>query len=160
MDGMANDAWKLFETWCRERRDRPVPADWTTLVHFLRAGVARRRPAAEFVAVIEAVAAAHLGRGLDDPSTHIRVRAELRELGLERSATSTAHLRSRDDLTTTSSRTQLPALEVLQEVPEEDLWLQGQRSAQTRRAYKADILAIGLQVGPRRSESGCSRMSS
>lgn len=32
-----------------------------------------------------------------------------------------------------------PTVELLREVPEEDVWLQGQRSEQTRRAYKADI---------------------
>ncbi len=32
-----------------------------------------------------------------------------------------------------------PRVELRREVPEEDLWLQGQRSEQTRRAYKADI---------------------
>ena len=32
-----------------------------------------------------------------------------------------------------------PTVELLREVPEEEVWLQGQRSAQTRRAYKADI---------------------
>ena len=32
-----------------------------------------------------------------------------------------------------------PTVELLREVPEEEVWLQGQRSEQTRRAYKADI---------------------
>jgi len=32
-----------------------------------------------------------------------------------------------------------PSVELLREVPEEEVWLQGQRSEQTRRAYKADI---------------------
>lgn len=32
-----------------------------------------------------------------------------------------------------------PTIELLREVPEEEVWLQGQRSEQTRRAYKADI---------------------
>lgn len=32
-----------------------------------------------------------------------------------------------------------PTIEILREVPEEDVWLEGQRSEQTRRAYKADI---------------------
>lgn len=32
-----------------------------------------------------------------------------------------------------------PNVELLREVPEEEVWLQGQRSEQTRRAYKTDI---------------------
>ena len=32
-----------------------------------------------------------------------------------------------------------PVVELLGEVPEEALWLEGQRSEQTRRAYKADV---------------------
>jgi hypothetical protein len=31
------------------------------------------------------------------------------------------------------------SIELLREVPEEEVWLQGQRSEQTRRAYRADI---------------------
>lgn len=137
---MENEAWKTFEAWCRAHRDKPLPADWTTLVHFLRDGVARRQPAAELVAVVEAVGAAHRELKLDDPSANSRVRTELRELEREPAPA---------ELTATSSRARLPALEVLREVPEEDLWLQGQRSAQTRRAYKADIAHFVAALGVR-----------
>jgi integrase/recombinase XerD len=41
--------------------------------------------------------------------------------------------------TTAGSGDLRPAVELLREVPEEEVWLQGQRSEQTRRAYKADI---------------------
>src|SRR5690348_5850829 len=35
---------------------------------------------------------------------------------------------------------QLPAVELLAAIPEEEVWLQGQRSPHTRRAYKEDVL--------------------
>lgn len=45
-----------------------------------------------------------------------------------------------------------PTVELLREVPEEEVWLQGQRSEQTRRAYKADIRhfieALGVRGCP------------
>lgn len=29
-------AWELFETWCEDQDERTGPADWTTIVHFIR----------------------------------------------------------------------------------------------------------------------------
>jgi len=45
-----------------------------------------------------------------------------------------------------------PTVELLREVPEEEVWLQGQRSGQTRRAYKADIRHFIEALGVRSRE--------
>ncbi len=45
-----------------------------------------------------------------------------------------------------------PTVELLREVPEEEVWLQGQRSEQTRRAYKADIRHFIEALGIRSRE--------
>jgi len=42
---------------------------------------------------------------------------------------------------------QLPAVELLKAIPEEDIWLQGQRSPHTRRAYKEDVLHFMRSLG-------------
>jgi site-specific recombinase XerD len=41
----------------------------------------------------------------------------------------------------------LPAVELLAAIPEEEIWLQGQRSPHTRRAYKADVLHFMQTLG-------------
>jgi integrase/recombinase XerD len=41
----------------------------------------------------------------------------------------------------------LPSMELLAAIPEEDLWLQGQLSHHTRRAYKEDVLHFMRSVG-------------
>lgn len=48
---------------------------------------------------------------------------------------------ARKGLATRDAKSGVPAssVELLQEVPEEELWLQGQRSEQTRRAYRGDV---------------------
>ena len=44
-------------------------------------------------------------------------------------------------------KVQLPSVELLAAIPEEDIWLQGQRSHHTRRAYKEDVLHFMRALG-------------
>lgn len=147
MGVMANDPWKHFETWCREHHDSALPADWTTLVHFLRDQTARGHALLELEATLRSVAAAHRARGVVDPTTHERVRNELQAL---ESAADDAHTAaSTADLVPSPARSSLPAVELLRELPEEEIWLQGQRSAGTRRNYKADVAHFVAALGIR-----------
>ncbi|MDE2125263.1 MAG: tyrosine-type recombinase/integrase [Armatimonadetes bacterium] len=46
-----------------------------------------------------------------------------------------------------SAPTGLPAIELLAAIPEEEIWLNGQRSHHTRRAYKEDVLHFMRSLG-------------
>ncbi len=48
-----------------------------------------------------------------------------------------------------AQQSSLPSVELLQSVPEEEVWLQGQRSEQTRRAYKLDVAHFIKTLGIR-----------
>lgn len=140
---MEHAAWQRFEAWCAEHGERTIPADWTTLVWFLRDETERGTDPDALRAAVEAVSAAHRDRHLEDPAASERVLDELAKL-----APPEASLPERLGSTATS----LPTVAQLLEIPEEELWLQGQRSPQTRRAYKADVAHFVAALGIRSRE--------
>lgn len=141
----SKDPWERFERWCEERGQRVWPTDPLTFVYLVRdQGEVGERPE-EIAQWLEELGETYLERFDADPTADPRVRAELDALLAPMESTPA-------DIEPRRADVQLPTLELLREVPEEEIWLQGQRSAQTRRAYKADVAHFVTALGIRSRE--------
>lgn len=154
--------WNHFLGWCEARGESALPAEGAVVAWYLR----ELRGAGELPAMIRERLAAlrdvHLAACHEDPSLDERVLGELERLGApsdrpeearavplnpseptfgaespgsrERAALAVDLGAPKGDLVVHGSQ-----VDLLAQVPEEEVWLAGQRSDQTRRAYRADV---------------------
>src|ERR1043165_9734643 len=139
-------AWKAFTVWCSDR-GVPPSSDLHTIHAYSRDLRDRGSAPAVVTRTLRRLGPALEERGLSNPPKIGRGAPAPQEARLQaprktkfRSPSSGpgagSHPRS---LVLTRASAPVASIELLAQVPEEEIWLEGQRSEQTRRAYKADI---------------------
>ena len=137
------------------------PPDWTTIVHYIRALQEGGTPGRRIPHHIEAIGETYQGRGLENPTSHERVRAELAGLLEPPSEASTrsetlpgpgaseANVPLREVSNTALTTQEAPGrmltaaqFHALTDVPAALVWLENIENANTRRAYQGDVEAF------------------
>lgn len=140
-------AWEAFRRWCKARGHPSPSTDLVTLYAYSQDLEDNQGTKPRVLdRMLQDLALALEARGLPNP-LKARPPAEAREgrlpilrKALSRSGTPQSEARAGlPEVRGPSSEAPATTVELLKEVPEEDLWLEGQRSKETRRAYRADI---------------------